>query len=98
MDRHSPKEIHQQGNVSLLLFPRDILSILLELIQGVEGVTGIKLRKTPWAIGKCRSGALLVCVTIDDGRVEDNFRLPQTSHSHLMLSALWALWLSLPVL
>jgi hypothetical protein len=49
---NSRKGVHQRGSgihwtVSLLLFPRGILSMLLELSQGVEEATGIKLRKTP---------------------------------------------------
>jgi hypothetical protein len=77
---HRLKGIHQRGSgthwiVSLLLFPRGILSMLLELSRGVEKATGIKPRKTPSAIGRCRSGASSVCVMIDDSRVEDDFRL-----------------------
>jgi hypothetical protein len=49
---HPPKGVHQRESgthwtVYLLLFPRGILSMLLGLSQGVEGATGIKLRKTP---------------------------------------------------
>ena len=89
---HRPqKRVHQRGNgihwtVSLLLFPRGILSMLLELSQEVEEATEIKLRKTPLAIGRCRSGASSVCVTIDDSRVEDDFRLSQTLYSRPMSS------------
>jgi hypothetical protein len=47
-----PKGVHKRGSgthwtVSLLPSPRGILSMLLELSQGVEEATGIKLQKTP---------------------------------------------------
>jgi hypothetical protein len=46
-----PKGVHQRESVIhwtayLLLFPRGILSMLLELSQVVEEVTGRELRKT----------------------------------------------------
>jgi hypothetical protein len=49
---HPPTGVHQRESgthwtVSSLLFPRGILSMLLEFSQGVEEATGIKLRKTP---------------------------------------------------
>lgn len=49
---HPWKGVHRRGSgthwtVSLLLFPRGILSMLLGLSQGVEEATGTKLQKTP---------------------------------------------------
>jgi hypothetical protein len=49
---HPPKRVHRRESgthwtVSLLLFHRGILSMLLEFSQGVEEATGTKLRKTP---------------------------------------------------
>jgi hypothetical protein len=49
---YPPKGVPQRGSgthwtVSLLLFPRGILSMLLEFSQGAEEAIGIKLRKTP---------------------------------------------------
>ena len=49
---HPSKGVPQRGSgthwtVSLLLFPRGIPSMPLELSRGAEEVIGIKLRKTP---------------------------------------------------
>src|SRR5258708_31011138 len=60
---HRPPEgVQQLGSgtrwtVSSLLFPHGIPSMLLELSQEEEEATGTKLRRTPGAIGRSRSGA-----------------------------------------